>query len=93
MSVADGVVSDVMQTEVVSLTAGDRLDLVEDIMRLGIKSIAIPPLGSGLGGLDWVEVRPRIEAALKDIDGLRVIIFEPVVHRRGDAVGDTRRDT
>ncbi len=30
-----------------------------------IRSIAIPPLGSGLGGLDWAEVRPRIEAALR----------------------------
>lgn len=35
MGVADGVVSDVMQTEVVSLGTGDRLDLVEDIMQLG----------------------------------------------------------
>ncbi len=35
MTVADGVVSDVMQSEVVSLARDDRLDLVEDIMRLG----------------------------------------------------------
>src|SRR5438094_1382872 len=29
-----------------------------------IRSIALPPLGSGLGGLEWATVRPRIEAAL-----------------------------
>src|SRR5271165_6170982 len=34
--------------------------LVEEIRKRGIRSIAIPPLGSGLGGLNWVEVRPRI---------------------------------
>ena len=28
-----------------------------------VRSIAIPPLGSGLGGLNWNEVRPRIEEA------------------------------
>ena len=38
-----------------------------------IRSIAIPPLGSGLGGLDWDEVRPRIEAALaRAADDLQV---------------------
>jgi O-acetyl-ADP-ribose deacetylase (regulator of RNase III) len=42
-----------------------------------IRSIAIPPLGSGLGGLDWADVRPRIEAALTDIEELEAIIFEP----------------
>lgn len=36
----------------------------------------MPPLGSGLGGLDWAEVRPRIEAALGELD-VRVIVFEP----------------
>ena len=51
--------------------------LVEEIHQRGIRSIAIPPLGSGLGGLDWAEVRPRIEAALRGIDDLSVTIFEP----------------
>ncbi|MER9868765.1 macro domain-containing protein [Mesorhizobium sp. M0136] len=51
--------------------------LVEEIRRRGIRSIAIPPLGSGLGGLNWADVRPRIEAALSAIDGLDVIVFEP----------------
>ena len=42
-----------------------------------IRSIAIPPLGSGLGGLDWAQVRPRIEEALRGFNDLRIIIFEP----------------
>jgi O-acetyl-ADP-ribose deacetylase (regulator of RNase III) len=51
--------------------------LVEEIRNRGIRSIAIPPLGSGLGGLDWADVRPRIEAALRDVNDLHVIVFEP----------------
>jgi O-acetyl-ADP-ribose deacetylase (regulator of RNase III) len=51
--------------------------LVEEIRERCIKSIAIPPLGSGLGGLNWADVRPRIEVALRDINDLDVIIFEP----------------
>jgi O-acetyl-ADP-ribose deacetylase (regulator of RNase III) len=51
--------------------------LVEEIRTRGIRSIAIPPLGSGLGGLNWAEVRPRIEAALRGINDLHVMIYEP----------------
>lgn len=51
--------------------------LASEIRERGIRSIAIPPLGSGLGGLNWGDVRPRIEAALRGLDGLRVIVFEP----------------
>lgn len=51
--------------------------LVEVIRNLSIRSIAIPPLGSGLGGLNWADVRPRIEAALRGVNDLNVIIFEP----------------
>ena len=51
--------------------------LTAEISERGIRSIAIPPLGSGLGGLSWGDVRPRIEAALRQFDDLRVIVFEP----------------
>ncbi len=51
--------------------------LVRDVSRLGIRSLAIPPLGSGLGGLDWSEVRPRIEAAVQALQDVRVRIYEP----------------
>ncbi len=40
------------------------LALAKEVQRLAIRSIAIPPLGCGNGGLDWSEVRPRIEQAM-----------------------------
>jgi len=51
--------------------------LVEEVKRLGIRSIAIPALGCGLGGLDWAEVRPRIEAAFAGLPEVRAVVFEP----------------
>jgi O-acetyl-ADP-ribose deacetylase (regulator of RNase III) len=41
-----------------------------------IKSIAIPPLGCGLGGLDWHKVKPMIETALQDLD-TEIMIYAP----------------
>ncbi len=52
-------------------------DLVKIIKEREIKSIALPPLGCGLGGLDWNEVRVRIEAALSELTDVDVIVFEP----------------
>lgn len=52
-------------------------DLVRVIHEKNIRSIAIPPLGCGNGGLDWSEVRPLIVAALENIGGLEAIVFEP----------------
>ena len=51
--------------------------LAHEIRARRVQSVAIPPLGSGLGGLDWNEVRPRIEQALSSIDDVRLIVFEP----------------
>ncbi|HVS15968.1 MAG TPA: macro domain-containing protein, partial [Thermoanaerobaculia bacterium] len=51
--------------------------LAEEIRARAIKSVAIPPLGSGLGGLEWMEVKPRIEAALGELSGVQVTVFEP----------------
>lgn len=51
--------------------------LAKEIRERGIRSIAIPPLGSGLGGLDWSKVRPRIESVLREFGDLKVIVFEP----------------
>lgn len=51
--------------------------LVEEISARNIRSIAIPPLGSGLGGLNWTEVRARIEAALQNLPNVDIIVFEP----------------
>ena len=51
--------------------------LAEEIRANGIRSIAIPPLGSGLGGLDWPEVRDRMQAVLDKYEDVKIIIFEP----------------
>ncbi|MFN3959253.1 MAG: macro domain-containing protein [Parvularculaceae bacterium] len=51
--------------------------LAEEIRARGIRSIAIPPLGSGLGGLNWAVVRPRIVEAMRGFNDLQVTIFEP----------------
>jgi O-acetyl-ADP-ribose deacetylase (regulator of RNase III) len=53
------------------------VDLVEQVKRLGIRSIAIPPLGCGNGGLDWEEVRPLIKRAFADLPDVEVRLFEP----------------
>lgn len=52
-------------------------DLVASVLRLGIRSIAIPPLGCGNGGLNWADVRPRIEAAFINLPNVNVLLFEP----------------
>ncbi|MBI2569767.1 MAG: macro domain-containing protein [Candidatus Schekmanbacteria bacterium] len=52
-------------------------DLVEVIRQHEISSVAVPPLGCGLGGLDWAEVRPLIEGAFAGLDDVQVTLFEP----------------
>ena len=52
--------------------------LCEEIIRLGIRSIAMPPLGCGLGGLRWADVRRRIVESLGNLTNVRVVVFEPV---------------
>jgi O-acetyl-ADP-ribose deacetylase (regulator of RNase III) len=51
--------------------------LIAEVRRLGIKSIALPPLGCGLGGLQWADVRPRIERAFQALPDMHVLLFEP----------------
>jgi O-acetyl-ADP-ribose deacetylase (regulator of RNase III) len=53
------------------------IDLVARIKQLGIRSIAIPPLGCGNGGLAWHEVRPLIEGAFASLPDVEVRLFEP----------------
>jgi O-acetyl-ADP-ribose deacetylase (regulator of RNase III) len=51
--------------------------LVGEIAERGIGSVAVPPLGCGLGGLRWDEVRPRIIHAFEALPEVRVLLFEP----------------
>jgi O-acetyl-ADP-ribose deacetylase (regulator of RNase III) len=52
-------------------------DLRRVIEEKGIRSVAIPPLGCGAGGLHWDNVRPLIERALGDLEGVDVHVYEP----------------
>lgn len=51
--------------------------LIAEIKRLNIKSIAIPPLGCGNGGLSWTQVKPLIESAFIDLPNVKVLLFAP----------------
>lgn len=50
--------------------------LVSWISDNNIKSIAIPPLGCGNGGLSWLEVLPRIETVMSEVD-CEIEIYPP----------------
>ncbi len=52
-------------------------DLRRFIIENGVKSVAIPPLGAGNGGLAWAEVKPLITQALGDLEDVDVLVFEP----------------
>ncbi|ELP32509.1 type II toxin-antitoxin system antitoxin DNA ADP-ribosyl glycohydrolase DarG [Rhodopirellula baltica] len=54
------------------------ISLVDEVRQRKIKSIAIPPLGCGLGGLRWSQVRPMIEEAFADLSDVDVLLYEPV---------------
>jgi O-acetyl-ADP-ribose deacetylase (regulator of RNase III) len=51
--------------------------LVAEVTRLGIKSIALPPLGCGNGGLDWAEVEPKIKDAFAASPEVTVLLYAP----------------
>jgi O-acetyl-ADP-ribose deacetylase (regulator of RNase III) len=51
--------------------------LVADVRQRGVRAIAIPPLGCGLGGLDWADVKPFIVDAFAELPDVRVLLFEP----------------
>jgi O-acetyl-ADP-ribose deacetylase (regulator of RNase III) len=52
-------------------------DLSRFIRQHQLRSIAIPPLGSGNGALPWALVREEIEAHLGGLDGVDVVVYEP----------------
>ena len=51
-------------------------ELIKVIKERNIKSIAIPPLGSGNGGLDWNKVKHILEKYLANVD-CEIQIYEP----------------
>ncbi|MFD8240064.1 macro domain-containing protein [Streptomyces albidoflavus] len=51
--------------------------LRDEIVKRGIESIAVPPLGCGNGGLAWRDVEPMIRQTLGTIPGVEVRVWEP----------------
>ena len=54
--------------------------LAEEVRHHNIRSIAVPPLGCGNGGLDWQGVLPCIKAALGPLANVRVLVFSPEIN-------------
>ena len=57
------------------VAAGARA-LADKIRELGVRSVAVPPLGCGNGGLDWADVKTILLAELGNLDA-EVILFAP----------------
>ncbi len=52
-------------------------DLRRVLVANKIDSVAIPPLGTGNGKLEWADVKPMIEKHLADLPAVQVIVYEP----------------
>lgn len=66
-------------------------DFVKTIQEKQIRSVAIPPLGTGLGGLDWSEVRSLIEGALEPLEGVHVVVYQPDGAPQTDTMAHSRK--
>jgi O-acetyl-ADP-ribose deacetylase (regulator of RNase III)/uncharacterized protein YwgA len=53
--------------------------LVEKIIELNIKSIAIPPLGTGNGKLEWGKVKRLLEQHLSILEDVEIFVYEPQI--------------
>jgi O-acetyl-ADP-ribose deacetylase (regulator of RNase III) len=52
-------------------------DLKRVLQEKAIRSVALPPLGCGNGGLEWSAVRPLIGQALAGFPSVEVVVYEP----------------
>lgn len=52
-------------------------DLVRAVRELDVRSVALPPLGCGNGGLEWTQVRREMEAAAAELSDVEFIVYEP----------------
>lgn len=64
------------KTRLADIDAGLQ-DLLRVIQEEQVRSIAIPPLGCGNGGLDWGIVRPRIEVAFAQLSSVKALLYAP----------------
>ena len=62
------------------------VSLVAEIQQHDIKSIALPPLGCGLGGLNWNQVYRYIQDYLGPINSVDVLVYEPTGSPSADAI-------
>jgi O-acetyl-ADP-ribose deacetylase (regulator of RNase III) len=62
------------------------VDLTRVVKDLGLKSVAIPPLGCGNGGLRWSDVRPKIESAFEQLPEVEVHLYEPTGSPKPDRI-------
>jgi O-acetyl-ADP-ribose deacetylase (regulator of RNase III) len=53
------------------------IDLVQLIKQKKIRSIAVPPLGCGNGGLEWADVKREIEDTLGQLDDTEILVYAP----------------
>ena len=51
--------------------------LVKEVTKCNIRSIAIPSLGCGLGGLSWNQVKPMIQKVFDALPDVHVFLYEP----------------
>lgn len=51
--------------------------LAEEVQRLGVQSVAVPPVGCGWGGLRWAQVSGWVEGAFAGHPEVRVLLVEP----------------
>jgi len=52
-------------------------DLVRVLSELDVRSVAVPPLGCGNGGLAWTQVKPVIQRAFADAPHIEVHLYAP----------------
>lgn len=64
------------RSEIQDIRAG-LADLVRVIERLDIRSVAVPPLGCGNGGLSWGQVQPLITQAFQALPDVEAHVYPP----------------
>jgi O-acetyl-ADP-ribose deacetylase (regulator of RNase III) len=68
---------DLSPSQMSYITSG-LLALAEEIKKRDIKSIAIPSLGCGLGGLPYEDVKLEIEKFVVSLPDIQVVLYEPL---------------
>ena len=53
-------------------------ELARELHDRRIRSVAIPALGAGLGGLPWPRVRKIITQTLQDLEHVEITVLEPI---------------